>query len=196
MNCLSVDGPQLRYQLSVIARRLRRLKPLERAQFGFDGVSLTIEARDTVCFVQAVGTWTGTARAPASLVAALAVSPPVGDRVELTCAEGVIRCGPIKVAATWLPISTTLCRMPPADDWLRGITLRHAKSRGELLREGLTDEVAAAERKLEQLADRAAKSLAATGVTRDDVRQLIERRLAERFADRGAQEGTETDRHE
>jgi len=181
MDALSIDGAQLRYQLGMIARQLRKLKPHERALLGFDGASLTIEARDTVCFVQAVGTWTGTARAPATLVAALAACPPVGDRIEVVYDGRHLRLGPLKVEADWVPISTTLQRALPAADWVQGIALRYSKPRGQLMREGLVPTVTAAERKLAQLVRRTARSLAPTGVSEDDVRELVECRLAERF---------------
>lgn len=186
MNCLSIDGAQLRYQLRVIARCLSKLKSHERAVIGFDGASVTIEVRETVCFVQAIGTWAGTARVPATLVAALAASPPAGDRIEVAWDRQHLRLGPLKVEAEWIPISTGLQRTPAAPDWLRGIALRYGKSRGELMREGLVPEVTAAERKLAQLIRRTAKSLASIGVSEDDVRKLVLGRLSERFAETSA----------
>jgi hypothetical protein len=55
-------------------------------------------------------------------------------------------------------------------------------SRGRILVEGRGAEVRAAERKLNALLRRVAKSLAPMGVTAEDLEALVERRLEERYS--------------
>jgi hypothetical protein len=71
-------------------------------------------------------------------------------------------------------------RFPAALDWIGALARRYCLPPGRIATEGLTKEVEDAERKLLGLVVRVAKSLAPLGVTADDVRELVERRLQER----------------
>ena len=112
---------------------------------------------------------------------ALAKAPPVEDPVILTCDGEHLRFGPLKVACKWQPVSSTVLAQPRQAEWMEGLALKYTMPRGRIIAEGRGAEVRAAERKLDALLRRVAKSLAPMGVTAEDIEALVERRLEERY---------------
>jgi hypothetical protein len=181
---LSVDRQHLLRGLEIFKRSLRKVSRPEGAILGFDGRYLTIEARNVAVLAQAVGAWPGNAHVSATLVRALIKAPPPSDPLIVTCDGQHVRFGPVKVGCTWQPVSSSLLEVPSRREWIESLALKYTLPRGRIIAEGLGSEVAAAERKLDALVRRVAKSLAPFGITTADVQELVERRLAERYARR------------
>jgi hypothetical protein len=177
---LSVDRQHLLQGLRIFKKAPRKAQQRDRAILGFDGRYLTVEAHDKVFLAHAVGAWPGNASVSATLVHALVDNLPAGDPLIVTCDGEHVTFGPVKVGCRWQPLSSSLLEVPARREWIESLALKYTLPRGRIIAEGLGSEVAAAERKLDALIRRAAKSLAPFGVTTVDVQDLVERRLQER----------------
>lgn len=179
---LSVDRQHLLERPKLIKKTVRRTHRTARAFVAFDGRSVTIEAGSTTFFAFAVGTWPGNAIINATLLHALAVAPPTEDPVILACDGEHLRFGALKVACQWQPVSSMALTAPRQPEWIEALALKYTLPRARIIAEGRAGEVRAADRKLNALVRRVAKSLAPMGVSTADVEALVERRLAERYA--------------
>lgn len=162
----------------------RRIRSLERALLGFDGKYFSIEALDQVIVAKAEGLWPGIASVSATLIVALAKVPPAGDPIMVMCTGSRLQLGSLAMDCTWQPVSHTLLRLPATADWAEAISLKYCATRAEILAGKLEGKIRNAERKLDSLIVKAAKSLAPVGVTEQDIRSIVERRLEEKYADR------------
>lgn len=180
---LAVDRGHVQYAVKAFAKLVRKVKPAERAEIGFDGVCMTLEARDMRFMARATGEWPGTAIVSAALVHALAAALPPDDPIIVSCHGTELRFGPLKLACKWEPISAVaLSRTRAWPEWIEGIMLKYILPRARIAAAGRLDEVRFAEKRLEALIRRVARSLGPLGVTVDDVTTLVERRLAERHS--------------
>lgn len=179
---LSVDAAHLDRAWRMFGPHIRKVKAYERAILGFDGRYLTIEARNVMTHAQAIGYWPGNASVAASTVAALALAPLPGDRVKVTCDGTSVRFGPVKVGCIWQPISAEALDLASVPDWLRGIAIKFSMSRSAIVRDGLADDVQAAERRLAALVTRAAKTLAPIGITEGELQWFVNACLEHRYA--------------
>ena len=181
---LSVDRQHLLQGLRMFKQVPRKAQQHDRAILGFDGRFLTVEAHDKIFLAHAVGAWPGNASVSATLVHALVDNLPAGDPIVVACDGEHVQFGPVKVGCRWQPVSSSLLEVPARREWIESLALKYTLPRGRIIAEGLGSEVTAAERKLDTLIRRVAKSLAPFGVTTADVQDLVERRLAERYARR------------
>jgi hypothetical protein len=173
----------------------RKLRSGNRAVLGFDGSYLTVEVFDQMFVARATGVWPGNARVSATLIAALKQAPPAGDPLLVRYDGERLSIGSMRVDCVWQPVSAALTSAPAARDWIAALALRYSTPRGRIVTDGLANSIADAERKLSQLVARVARSLAPLGVTREDVRNLVETRMRERYlpSRTGATPGSEGD---
>ena len=80
-----------------------------------------------------------------------------------------------------MPASSALLDLPAAPDWAGALSLKYRVPPPEAVARGYTSEIAEAERKLGLLLARVSRLLSPLGVTEDDLRALVEQRLAERW---------------
>ena len=182
---LSVDRYDLLEGLEKFKTRRRKFRSTEKALFGFDGRFFSIEALDVVVVAKADGVWPGIASAGASFVVALAQVPPVGDPVDpvrIACKDQHLRFGSLTIGCEWQPVSHTLLKLPAAPDWIEALSLKYCGTRAHILAGGYNFDIEKAERKLGKLVARVTKLLAPLGVTEQDLRLVVEDRLAKRFA--------------
>jgi hypothetical protein len=172
---LIVDGAHLREGLKWFAK-IRKVKAKDRACISFDRSFVAIEALDRSFLARATGEWPGTAQAPATLVVALAKAPPTTEDVLVRFADGKLRVGTLSLPCHWTPVSEAALEAKPAADWISALSLKYRLPRARIVAEGLAASVEDAERQLDRLIARCAKSLA-LHVTEADLRELSERRL-------------------
>jgi hypothetical protein len=98
------------------------------------------------------------------------------------CDGDRLRFGSLTLGCEWQPVSDALLELPAVPDWVETLSVKYQASRGRILAGGYQVEIRKAERKLAMLTARIAKSLAPLGVTEQDIRALIEDRMARRFA--------------
>lgn len=178
---LSVSGSDLRIGLVHFKTR-RKIKPSERAVLAFDGRYFSIEALDKVLVANAEGIWPGIAYVTASVIVALASVPPADEIVQLSCDGERVRFGSLTVGCKWQPVSNTLIRAKAIPDWVEALSLKYRAHRSMMVSGRNKAAIAAAESELTKLLKQVAKKLAPVGITESDLRQLVESRLAERYA--------------
>lgn len=155
--------------------------PSQKAVVGFDGRFFSIRAANRVIVAHAQGTWPGLAYVRANVIIAMALAPPTGEPVRIWCDGKRVRFGSFVVMCAWQPISATLLSLPAAPDWIEALSREYRTGRGQTVVDGAkVGRLVKSEQQLARLVSRAAKPLAALGVTEEDIRSLIERRLAQR----------------
>jgi len=179
---LSVDGYDLREGLKRFETRRKIRSTKKKALLGFDGRFFSIEALDRVVVCKAEGVWPGLATVNANVVAALAFAPPTGDMVPVSCTGARLRLGSLTVACGWQPVSHTLLDLSAAPDWIETLSLKYRAPRAKIASGKYASLIKSAERKLDRLIAKAAKPLTPFGITAQDLRDLIEDRLARRYA--------------
>jgi hypothetical protein len=176
---LAVDRREL---LSGLRRFIRAdVWPSQKAAIGFDGRFFSIKAANRVIVAHARGTWPGVAYVRSNAILAIALAPPDGEPVRVSCDGKRLRTGSFSVVCAWQPVSMTLLSLPGVPDWLEALSREYRSGRTQACVQGRTDRrVVKSEQQLASLISNAAKSLAALGITEQDVRSLIESRLARR----------------
>jgi len=144
---------------------------------GFDGKFFSIEALDRVITAKAEGKWPGLASVSANLIVALAIAPPAGDSIIVTCHKEHLRIASMTMGCTWQSVAHTLLKLPAASDWIEALSLKYRSTRAQILNGGYQRDIQNAERKLDKLIIKVAESLASLGVSEQDIRLLIETRL-------------------
>jgi hypothetical protein len=136
--------------------------PSQKAVISFDGRFFSIKAANRV-------------------IVAMALAPPEGEPVKISCDGKRLRFGSFTVMCAWQPVSVTLLSLPGAPDWLEALSREYRACRAQNCLDGSSDpRVVKSEQQLARLVSRAAKPLAALGITENDIRSLIEKRLAQR----------------
>jgi len=173
---LLVDGHHLREGAKLFDQRFK-VRSGEKATVAFADGFVLVNALDRGFVARATGLWPGIARTSASLWAALARVPPLGDEIPITFVDGRLKVGPMAMEADWLPVSKSLLTLPAAPDWASGLSLKYRIPPPGAAGRGYAGEIATAERKLGELLDRVAKPLLPFGVTADDLHALVHRKL-------------------
>lgn len=177
---LAVDRREL---VSGLRRFIRaEVWPSQKAVIGFDGRFFSIKAANRVIVAHARGTWPGLAFVRSNAIVAMALAPPDGEPVRVSCDGKRLRFGSFSVVCAWQPISVTLLSLPGVPDWLEALSREYRAPRAQTCIDGGSTDVRVikSEQQLARLVSRAAKTLAALGVTEQDIRSLIESRLAQR----------------
>ncbi|MDB5924204.1 MAG: hypothetical protein JWN13_3140 [Betaproteobacteria bacterium] len=155
--------------------------PSQKAVISFDGRFFSIKAANRVIVAHANGTWPGVAYVRSNAIVAMALAPPEGEPVKISCDGKRLRFGSFTVMCAWQPVSVTLLSLPGAPDWLEALSREYRACRAQNCLDGSSDpRVVKSEQQLARLVSRAAKPLAALGITENDIRSLIEKRLAQR----------------
>jgi hypothetical protein len=156
--------------------------PSQKAAVAFDGRFFSIKAANRVIVAHAQGTWPGLAYVRANVVIAMAMAPPEGEPVRVSCDGKRLRFGSFAVMCAWQPISATLLSLPAAPDWVEALSREYHACRAQATLGGNPPDRLRSEQQLARLVSRAARPLAALGITEEDIRSLIQRRLAQRLA--------------
>ena len=163
------------------SKRALRENLRAKALLAFDGRFLSIEAFERTIVAGAEGDWPGLATISGNALLALVMAPPGGDPLIFEYAEGRLKVGTWAVSCEWQPISHKLLDLPAAPDWVETLALKFYATRAQILAGGYDPQIRLAERQLDKLVKRTVKGLSAFGVTEQDIRSLIETRLAQRY---------------
>jgi len=175
---LAVDRREL---ISGLRRFIRaEVWPSQKAVVAFDGRFFSIRAANRVIVAHAQGIWPGAAYVRANVIVAMALAPPEGEPVRVSCDGKRLRFGSFAVICAWQPVSATLLSLPAAPDWLEALSREYRAGRRGLNGDAKTANGVRTEQELAKLIARAAKPLAALGITEADIRLLIEQRLSQR----------------
>lgn len=165
-------------------RKKFKMRGSQKAVLGFDGHFFSIEALDRAIAAHAEGTWPGLAYISCNALLALAIAPPDGDPVIVRCDGHRLSVGSWNVTCEWQPASQTLMALPATPDWVEALSLKYRAARGYIVAGGYDKEIRKAEKELTKIIARVTKPLSPLGITEEDLRSLIETRLAERYGPR------------
>jgi hypothetical protein len=176
---LAVDRREL---ISGLRRFIRAdVWPSQKAIISFDGRFFSIKTANRVIIAHARGAWPGLAYVRSNAIVALALAPPEGEPVRMSCDGKRLRIGSFSVVCAWQPVSMTLLSAPGVPDWLEALSREYRAGRAQAGDDTSGDRrLIKSEQQLARLISRAVKPLAALGITEQDIRVLIASRLAER----------------
>jgi hypothetical protein len=177
----------MQYELSVDRRELvnglrrfirKEVWPSQKAAIAFDGRFFSIKASNRVIVAHAEGTWPGLAYVRSNAIIALALAPPDAEPIRICCDGKRITFGTYAVVCGWQPISATLLSLPATPDWVEALSRGYRSSaRNSPCDTTARSITAKSEQQLARLVAQAVKTLSELGITEQDIRSLIEKRL-------------------
>lgn len=162
-----------------------KLLKLGRALLAFDGTFLSIESGDVTAVMRASGEWHGQAMFSAEILRAVATVPPAQNPVPIAYADGHLLVSGMTIPCRWRPISQALIEDLENPSLVDLLALERTLSRIELKGSALGRRIAGAVREAGQRIARAAAQLAELEVTADEIRCLVEARIAGRIMRQG-----------
>lgn len=175
---LLVDGRELKDALKTIRLSDRKLSCGEVA-FSFTDGWLELQTQGVSVQIVASGTWPGRARASLSGLRPLLLQPPQGNQVVIRFSDDRLAIGSYSVRAQWEDISPPPTIVAMDLSWIELLKLRFEYSEATLISGGMGPKIARAEKELEANIAHAAVHLCETGVTEQDLLELVYRKLAE-----------------
>ena len=158
-------------------RLVKNRKDVPEAIVSMEGDTLCFSVIGMSTYANAEGSWTGEVRIPGAFLLALAKMPPPGDPVVVAVREGRLHFGALSTAcveqASWkseipLPLDPSLSEL---------LRLRYLYTAERIERAGLKIRVEDAHDRAAKLLGQAAKSLAPLDITREDLRDLLVKKL-------------------
>lgn len=158
-------------------RLVKNRKNAPEAIVSMEGDTLCFSVIGIATYANAEGSWTGEVRIAGAFLLALAKMPPPGDPVIIAVRDGRFHFGSLSTAcieqAAWkseiaLPLDPSLVEL---------LQLVFAYPADRIERAGLKKRVEEAQVRAAKLLDQAATTLAPLDITRDDLRDLLVRKL-------------------
>ncbi len=159
-------------------RRGMRFGPVLLA---YEGGFLSLESGDVTAVMRATGEWNGRATFSPIVLQALAMVPPAMDPIPIAYADGHLLFGTMTVACEWQSASKALIRDLMNPGLVDLLALVRTVPRAEMRGTDLGKQIRGALGKVERRIKNAAAQLADLEVTEDEIRALVEARVAERF---------------
>jgi hypothetical protein len=177
-NLLRVTLAEFKQATKVFVRKRLALGTVLMA---FEGGFLSLESGEVTAVMRAEGEWHGRALFSPSVLRALATVPPIADPIPIAYAEGRILFGGLTIPCQWsLPSQELVQELlnPDLIDLLAmGRTLSRADMRGTELGKRVRSAIMKADRRI----GNAAKQLADLGISEQEIRALVEARIAARI---------------
>lgn len=177
-NLLFVSHAEFKVATKVFTRK--RLK-MGRVLLAFEGEFLSIEAGGATAVMHATGKWHGRATFSPEIMRALATVPPAQDPIPISYADGHLLVGNMTVVCQWNTVSQAFIHNLANPDLLDLLALERTISRAEIKGTGLGKRIRSAREKAERRIRKTAAQLAEFEVTEDDIRALVETRIATRL---------------
>lgn len=182
------DGTALTNRLEIDRREFAsamktfNVRSLPRsAMLAFEGGFLSIEAGNRLVTMRATGQWHGRAWFSGNLLKALAGTPPIDDPVLVIYHDAKLRIGPTMIACRWQLVSKALIKDVTNPSPLDLIALDLTLPRSEIHGTGLAKRIQDARARLAENIRMAAKLLKDAEISEEDLFDLAERRIRQRF---------------
>jgi hypothetical protein len=178
----------MQYELTVDRRELvnglrrfirKEVWPSQKAVIGFDGRFFSIKASNRAIVAHAEGTWPGLAYVRSNAIIALALAPPDAEPLRICCDGKRITFGTYAIFCAWQPISSTLLSLPATPDWVEALSrgYRSSSARNRTCEPTQGKITTKSEQQLARLVAQAVKALYELGITEQDIRSLLDKRL-------------------
>lgn len=164
------------------AIKIFKVRSLPRsAMLAFEGGFLSIEAGNRLVTMRAVGEWHGRARFTTNLLKALAAAPPNDNPVVIIYDDGKLAVGATMVDCRWQVVSKAFIKDATKPSPLDLIAMDQTLPRSEIHGTGLAKRIQDARVRLAENILRAAKLLKDAEISEDDLFNLAEQRIRQRF---------------
>ena len=170
-NALNVDTEEFLAGL----RLTKAFRSLGAGILSFEGGMLKVQFRDFYFTAHATGRWYGEATIPATFFRNLRKSPPYGKTpLPVVYEQGQITIGTATTRCKWRAIDPPTIELPPGASMPEILVLSIRHSPEHIARSGLSDIVARAEQRRDELLDQVASTLEPLGIRADDLRRCLE----------------------
>lgn len=154
-------------------------RQLGKVLLAYEGGFLSIESGEVTVVMNAEGDWCGRAQFGPEILRALATVPPLQDPVTISYADGHLLVGGMTIPCKWQDVGTAPDGSPVGASLMELLVLDRSMPRVEATGSSRT---AVKVRQAKQTAERrirsAAKQLKELGVEEDEVRALVEAKIA------------------
>jgi len=174
-NLLQIPLAEFKRATKVFTPKRRKLGP---ALLAFDGTFLSIESGDVAAVMRASGEWHGRATFSAEILRAVATVPPLQNPVPIAYADGHLLIGSMTIPCQWQLISQALIEDLENPSLMDLLALERTLPRDEMKGSALGKRIVGAVRDAEQRIHRAAAQLAELEVTENEIRGLVEAKIA------------------
>lgn len=151
------------------------------AMLAFEGGFLSIEAGNRLVTMRAVGEWHGRAKFSANLLKAVAAAPPNDNPVVIIYDDGKLRVGTTMIDCKWQVMSKGFIKHATKPSSLDLIAMDLTLPRSEIHGTGLAKRIQDARARLTENIRSAAKLLKDAEISEDDLFNLAEQRIRQRF---------------
>lgn len=151
------------------------------AMLAFEGGFLSIEAGNALVTMRADGQWQGRARFSANLLKALALVPPKENPVVILYEGERLHIGTLAVPCKWQVVSKAFIKDVTRPSPLDLVAMDQTLPRSEIHGTGLAKRIAQARLSLAANVQQAAKLLKDAEITEQDLFDLLEQRIRQRF---------------
>lgn len=177
-NFLQVPRVEFKQAMLVFTPKRRKLGP---ALLAFDGTLLSIESGDVAAIMRASGEWHGRATFSAEILRAVATIPPLQNPVPIAYADGHLLIGSMIIPCQWQLTSQALIDGMENPSLLDLLVLERTLSRNEMRGSALGKRIVGAVREAERHIHRAWVQLAELEVGENEIRGLVEAKIARRL---------------
>lgn len=177
-NRLQVSAAEFKSATKVFGRKRVKLGPVLLA---YEAGFLSIEAGEVTAVMHADGEWHGRASFSPEILRALATVPPAQDPIHFAYADGHLMIGSMSIPCQWNIVSQAFIRDVADPGMLDWLALDRTVARLEVRGTGMGEQIRRAREKAERRIRNAATQLAELEVTEEDIRALVEARVAARI---------------
>ncbi|MEQ1861833.1 MAG: hypothetical protein ABMA13_18090 [Chthoniobacteraceae bacterium] len=157
--------------------KIARPRKGEEAVLSFDGSFLVIELGGGGVGVPAKGIWPGQARVVGEFVTSLMKAPPVGNPIVFKIMDGRIFAGSASIGCAWQAAEAKKIELPVNATPLNFLRISETYTDEEIRDAGLHKLIKLAREGRDEKVARAAHHLASLGITADDLREFIRKRV-------------------
>lgn len=177
-NVLELPLAEFRRGTEVFSRKRVVLGP---ALLSFEGGFLSIESGEVTAVMRAAGEWHGRATFSPNILRAVATVPPIQNPLTIAYADGHLLIGSITVPCKWRLLSQALIHNLEHPSLMDLLILERTLSRVEFKGSNLGRRVRAAVPRADLRIEKAAAQLAELDVTAEELRALVEAKIAARL---------------
>ncbi len=178
-NLLQVPLRDFKHAMKPFTAKRRKLG---RVLLAFENGLLTIESGEASTIMRAEGEWHGRAYFSPEVLRAIALYPPATDPVVISYAEGHLMLATMTIPCDWVNPARELAKVIVEPDMLDLLAMGRSMPRSEVIGTELGKKVRSAQQKATRRITSAASQLCELGVTEDDVRALVDAKIARRLA--------------
>jgi len=170
---LRVNRPELEDALKK-ARKFLKPKDRSEAVFSFDQGSLRVQMVGMTFTATAEGVWPGQARVPIASMGIFLSGIPGADWIEVRIHGDRLGISTLSVPCAWDPIPTQAIQLPLDPSLLMILQLSLAHSREHIAASGLEKVLEGAEKRRDELVEKAAELLRDLAVSPSDLLDMVD----------------------